>query len=421
MDRQVRSLGTLKAGMPKEARSVVDQQKIDRAHELMAEVGQLLGTVNQEADPRVGEMPGQRETGPRVNDMPGQDWGRPQRLSYNYQGQAESESDRSDDDDDFAPLPYPRQAGAGTVGHPTRRERGKAFEGIPEPMYEPEPYYHRERPRRRHDNRRQPALRDLPRGLTYDGRSNWKSFELKFTHYAKALEWSEEDCKVCLLHCLTGKALDCCARMMRVNENIPYRTLLRKLQERFGAELQVSAQVKFNQATQGKTESLEDWADRVQELAAEAFRGLPEHYANSQAIGRFCQGLLDVPAGHSAFMKVHATIEQAMNDIRLFQYSKAEMVGRRSRSVKVPNTATDYDEVDVCAVAPQSSQDSEIAKLQQQMDELKVMLQKLGEKGTGKKAQKTSTSKRTCFLCDQEGHFVKDCPLKKDLNSHGSA
>ncbi|KAH3838499.1 hypothetical protein DPMN_111909 [Dreissena polymorpha] len=74
------------------------------------------------------------------------------------------------------------------------------------------------------------------------------------------------------------------------NPEVPYRTLLKKLEGRFGAELAKSAQAKFAMALQKKGESMEDWGDRVQALATEAFRDLPESFCNQQAIDRFCQG-----------------------------------------------------------------------------------------------------------------------------------
>lgn len=110
--------------------------------------------------------------------------------------------------------------------------------------------------------------------MVYEGKTAWQSFELKFRQYATAFTWTAEECKMCILHCLTGKALDYCARMLKSNPDLPYRTVLSKMEGRFGAELQATAQAKFAQATQTKSKTMEDLADRVQAIAVKAFHNL---------------------------------------------------------------------------------------------------------------------------------------------------
>ncbi|KAH3794885.1 hypothetical protein DPMN_148423 [Dreissena polymorpha] len=49
---------------------------------------------------------------------------------------------------------------------------------------------------------------NLTKTLTYDGKSNWRAFYVKFAKYAEAQRWSAQDCKDNLCWCLTGKAGD---------------------------------------------------------------------------------------------------------------------------------------------------------------------------------------------------------------------
>lgn len=263
-----------------------------------------------------------------------------------------------------------------------------------------------------------PALRDIPKSMIFDGKSNWQPFEMKFTHYARSYQWTLEDCKVCLLHCLAGKALDYCTRLFRTNPQLPYTTLLSKLRERFGPELQASAQAKFNQSAQQKKENMEDWADRVQELASEAFVNLPMVYSNQQSIDRFCEGLLDLVAGHSVFMKKHSTTEAAMNDVHLYQHSKSDMV-KRNQSRRQPFTPSvvDYDEEtrnQVCAIHPTKPPD--LNSLQEQLDE---KLLKNMTMGRPRRQRQTG-----CFRCGDKSHFIRDCPKTPDhdnLNGNRSS
>ncbi|KAH3854481.1 hypothetical protein DPMN_097024 [Dreissena polymorpha] len=85
------------------------------------------------------------------------------------------------------------------------------------------------------------ALRDIPKSLVYDGKSRWQSFHMKFEQYARSFGWNAEGCKMCLLHCLSGTALDYCAQIMKSNPEVPCRILFKKLEGRFGAELAESA------------------------------------------------------------------------------------------------------------------------------------------------------------------------------------
>ena len=114
-----------------------------------------------------------------------------------------------------------------------------------------------------------------------------------------------------------------------------------KLDKRFGAEeLPAVVKSKFYQATQKKSDSLEEWADRVQTMAVDAFREVPEKYSNQQVIARVCQGLQDMEARHSMFMRSFSTIEDAMNEVRLYQ----QAMGHWSKQTSQSATATDYED-----------------------------------------------------------------------------
>ena len=117
----------------------------------------------------------------------------------------------------------------------------------------------------------------LPMSLKFDGKSNWKAFYAKFSHYAEVSEWTEGECRDQLCWCLDGKASEYYALLVERNQEMGYMDLIRKLEKRFGfRELPETAQVQFNNARQTPDELLEDWADRVLSLATRAFRDLPE-------------------------------------------------------------------------------------------------------------------------------------------------
>ena len=93
------------------------------------------------------------------------------------------------------------------------------------------------------------------------------------------MDWTPSECKACLKWCLRGKAAKFCSTLLKINEDLTYKQLLRKLGDRFGdLDLKVAVYSQFNHANQKEEESLEDWADRVRELAAKAFKDLPNEY-----------------------------------------------------------------------------------------------------------------------------------------------
>lgn len=72
---------------------------------------------------------------------------------------------------------------------------------------------------------------------------------------------------------------------MTQNGEIGFLQLKQKLEKRFGyKEIPETAQLKMYSLMQANVESLEDWADRVFQLALRAYEGLPEEHMLKQAI-----------------------------------------------------------------------------------------------------------------------------------------
>ncbi|MES9880734.1 MAG: hypothetical protein ABW185_07625 [Sedimenticola sp.] len=301
------------------------------------------------------------------------------------------------------------------------------------------------------------AVQALPKNLNFDGKSNWVAFRQKFTRYAKSKNWSSEQCLDCLSWSLIGKASDFCATILERNASTTYRQLLHRLEERFGAkELPESAQARFQQASQNAGEKIEDWADRVLTLSTRAFADLPERYSNQQAVSRFCLGLRDSMAGHFVCMQKPTTIEQAINEIRLYQHTRkaafGKDMGRWESEQQV--TAEDFEDVNrVSAVQPGRSDrtqapseppaqkqeaSNELAQAMGRMQkDINMLVDKLanmgnnqgGYRGAGR-GSLSGRGKQRCYNCNKLGHFRRECPDYKGqgnrqgysrLNEQGSS
>ena len=162
-----------------------------------------------------------------------------------------------------------------------------------------------------------PALRSAPK-ISYDGKGDWEVFEEKFQDYAEQMDWTPRECLKCLKWCLTGTAAKFSKSLLKTHKDITFK---KKLGDRFGEnDLSTAAFAQFNQAVQKRSETLEDWADRIRELAAKAFDDTPEKFSRKKPVDRFCQGMLDCQADRNVNLQAPTSLEDAVKQARLFQH-----------------------------------------------------------------------------------------------------
>ena len=96
-----------------------------------------------------------------------------------------------------------------------------------------------------------PVSGAFSKDLRYEGKSNWRSFKLKFNRFTEDCDWTKEECLDGLIWCLTGPALDYDTLISDSCATMTYSQVLKKLSDRFGEhELPETAQAAFSQATQ---------------------------------------------------------------------------------------------------------------------------------------------------------------------------
>ena len=111
-------------------------------------------------------------------------------------------------------------------------------------------------------------------------------------------------------------------------------------------------------------------------LATRAFKDLPEHYSNSQAVVRFCQGLTDKEAGHHVCIQEPKSMEQALNGIKWYQYVHQSMytgTRRDSQSHEYDEPANIYQvsETPTRGGAESFSASPQLAYLQEEIRDIK--------------------------------------------------
>ena len=71
--------------------------------------------------------------------------------------------------------------------------------------------------------------------LSFEGKGteDWEVFKSKFQDYAEQMDWTLSECKACNKWCLKGKASKLCNSLLHTNEDLPYKSQMKNLEERF--------------------------------------------------------------------------------------------------------------------------------------------------------------------------------------------
>ena len=134
--------------------------------------------------------------------------------------------------------------------------------------------------------------------------------------------------------------------------------------------------IKFNNMTQTKDESYNDWADRVLSQATLAFRHLPEDYMQSQVILRFCLGCKDKDAGESVANMHPPTVEEAVDKVKWAVHTHGQVRGK----AKAFGGSQGIGEDDVHVAAVRFAQEDRVDKLESRIDKMEVRMERMERK-----------------------------------------
>lgn len=218
--------------------------------------------------------------------------------------------------------------------------------------------------------------------------------------------------------------------------------LMQKLQKRFGyKEIPETAQLKLSSLMQGTEEIMEEWADRVFQLALRAYEGLPEHYMLNQAIKRICHGCKDKDAGQFAINQHPDNLEETIDHLKSFQYNHQAIYGKVRKEVRKVSLCEKETENSVCSHKDDFIQlrsakvdvTHRLSKMEDHMgtltsgmrDIMKKMEALVRERSSSrcpKRQQMRTTSRspspsgRRCYQCGGIGHFKSECPSLNSVN-----
>ena len=170
---------------------------------------------------------------------------------------------------------------------------------------------------------------------------DWASFKLRYEKFCRDQKYMDLASLDYLCWVLTGKAAEYHALVIRRYPGITYREIMDQLEKCFGfRQLLQAAYLQFHQSRQKQDEKLEEWAERVCQLATYAFDTAPRGGMSDRdaeaMIRQFCIGTLDKEAGFHAANAYPTSLDDAITHILKFQFHKRAVYGsseRRERDV----------------------------------------------------------------------------------------
>jgi hypothetical protein len=166
-------------------------------------------------------------------------------------------------------------------------------------------------------------------------------------------------------------------------------------------------------------EKIEDWADRVQQLAVLAFPDWPEQHMFKQAIKRICHGCIDKEAGQHVVNLNLTSIEMVVDQIKSYQcnhksiFSRGHHPRREVREVSISPQDNSVDSDDQCRI---DSLQKEMIDLKDGIRQLLKQVESTNLESQILGGRPSSHSQRECFRCYDTGHFARDCPTRKEVN-----
>ena len=295
----------------------------------------------------------------------------------------------------------------------------------------------------------------LPKLQKYDGSGQWKSFYIQFKMYANIKGWSEQEKLNNLCLCLRDKALDFfVCQPDHIQQN--YLRIVEKMEKRFGKkDIAETLRVQFNRMRQKIDEPLEEWAERVQKVAQEAYMDLPDDFITNEIVRKFCQGISDKETAQYVSDRRPNTIERALQLVKAHVENNRAIYGskinkKQVRQISSPDRinsfSTDHSDSDsdgespsVRAVTRQTfvDLDKQVKKLEEtftkKFDQLWTYLQSKDKTHTRPpmspqrqqppfmKSPPSSPRRGNCYTCGEAGHFSFECPKRGILKNNSSS
>jgi hypothetical protein len=153
----------------------------------------------------------------------------------------------------------------------------------------------------------------------FDGKQPVRSFLGQMDAYKTLMRWSEEEAALHFGFYLIGDALHY-FEMLPVSSKVSYKEITSAMSKRFGRQFSpLTLREEFRKLRQVESEDLRVYADRVRDLAIDAFVGLPSDYVEEEMAKQFLVGLDAKDAALFVMNTSKATLDDTRRAVQLLE------------------------------------------------------------------------------------------------------